>query len=440
MIYLSLGSNQGNRLAYLRKAVTELEKHGFTMLEESIVLETKALLPADAPESWNIPYLNMIVAGLTTKSPIELLSDLKAIEVLCGRDQLRTKWAPRPIDLDILLWDAHNLELPDLKVPHPELLLRPFLIHLLAMMNVQYRWQEADSNYYGMNFAQIAHQNVRVEECFLRSLVLNPKLVAIVNITPDSFSDGGLYFDPQIATQKILALSEEGAYTIEIGAQSTRPNAIMVGAEEEWRRLQPVLQNIKQLQESGYELTISIDSFLPEVIHRTIIEYDIAWINDQKCELDDNTLKFIADHGCNIVVMHSLSIPPDKNNCIDFNIPPIDTILLWTEKVIARLIACGFARQQIILDPGIGFGKSIYQNLMLFRATQKLKELECQIFVGHSRKSYMTSFCKAQAVDRDIETLAVSQELSQLGVDYLRVHDIEKHQRFFVARKAVFCT
>lgn len=118
MIYISIGSNIGNRLSHLQKATELLKKRYLKDLKSSIILETKAILPNGAPPDWNKPFLNMIVYGSCSSSPEELLKGLKQIECDIGRPQVYEKWAPRVIDLDILLWDDLTLDIPVLKIPH----------------------------------------------------------------------------------------------------------------------------------------------------------------------------------------------------------------------------------------------------------------------------------------------------------------------------------
>uniref|UniRef100_A0AAU7YMN2 Dihydropteroate synthase n=1 Tax=Wolbachia endosymbiont of Oeneis ivallda TaxID=3171168 RepID=A0AAU7YMN2_9RICK len=412
MIYISIGSNIGNRLSHLQKATELLKKRYLKDLKSSIILETKAILPNGAPPDWNKPFLNMIVYGSSSSSPEELLKGLKQIECDIGRPQVYEKWAPRVIDLDILLWDDLTLDIPDLKIPHPELVNRPFLLHLMAMVNKTFAFN--------------------VQDCFSKSFTLSPKLMGIVNITPDSFSDGGLYYDANRATKQALQLVSDGASIVDLGAQSTRPGASIKTPEEEYERLKPVLDNLSDYMKNG-DIEVSIDSFWPDVILNVLKHYNIAWVNDQKGDLSSNTLKEVASSGCNVVIMHSLSIPPHKDNIIPHDIDPIDIINNWAEESINRLLDLGFDENSIIIDPGIGFGKSMYQNIQILRSIETLQNFGCKVLVGHSRKSFISSFSIESPSNRDLETIATSAIL-QNKVDFLRVHNVREHMRFFVAQ------
>ncbi|SPR13138.1 dihydropteroate synthase [Orientia tsutsugamushi] len=430
MIYISIGSNVGNRLSNLQKAVKLLRERFFKNLKLSIILETNAILPSGAPVEWNKPFLNMVVCGSCDSSPSDLLNGLKKIEKDIGRPQVYEKWSPRIIDCDIVLWNDLILNTPHLNIPHPELMNRPFLLHLIAMLN-----PEKKAPMINKTFGAIARDTPNVKDCFTKSYVLSPELVGVVNITPDSFSDGGLYYNVDQATTHTLQLLSDGASIVELGAQSTRPGALIQTSKTEYSRLKPVLDNIHQSMKIG-DIKISIDSFQPDVILNVLEHYNVTWVNDVKGNLDDSILKVIANSGCSIVIMHSLSIPPCSDTIIPCDINPINTINNWAEKSINRLLALGFDKNSIIIDPGIGFGKSLYQNVWLLRYIEKLQSFGCKVLVGHSRKSFISSFTTESAFNRDLETIALSSMLHN-KVDFLRVHNIKDHMRFFVAQTAL---
>ncbi len=134
--------------------------------------------------------------------------------------------------------------------------------------------------------------------------------------------------------------------------------------------------------------------------------------------------------------MHSLSIPPYRDNIIPGDTDPIDIINNWAEKSISRLLTLGFDQSSIIIDPGIGFGKSLYQNIWLLCNIEALRSFGCKVLVGHSRKSFISSFSTEPVFTRDLETIALSSALHN-KVDFLRVHNVRDHMRFFVAQTAL---
>ena len=236
------------------------------------------------------------------------------------------------------------------------------------------------------------------------------------------FSDGGLYKEPKLAVEHCQNLIAEGAEILDIGAQSTRPGAVQISPEEEWERLQPVLDQLDLKN-----IPVSIDTFRDKIIQKLLKQYPIAWINDVSGKLKDSTLEAIQQAGCKLCVMHALSVPPIKTENIA---PSWDALDVWAEQQVSKLTAFGFKTNDIILDPGFGFGKTAYATGLLLKTIEHIHNWGCPILVGHSRKSFYRSLNATEAQERDIETLAVSQYLTG-KVDYLRVHNVAWHQRFF---------
>jgi 2-amino-4-hydroxy-6-hydroxymethyldihydropteridine diphosphokinase/dihydropteroate synthase len=421
MIYISLGSNLGDRLGYIHKALNLIKQRCFSNLKCSLILETKAIVPKSAPKEWDIPYLNAICCGESNISPQDLLRQLKQIELDLGRDEAYERWAPRVIDLDILLWDGVEMESELLSIPHRQLLNRPFLLHLLSMLNPSMKLHDQTVG----TFAQQKQCN------FINSIAPMPYLIGIVNITHDSFSDGGLYASASVAVEHALTLQAEGASIVELGAQSTRPGADLIEPAVEYERLSSVLSQLKS------EMSISIDSCTSPVIIELLKNYSIDYINDVSGNLPDEALKAIISANCKLVFMHSLSIPASKAILMDHDKDIIKPIISSMENRINHLLDLGFKADSLIFDPGIGFGKSSYQSLEILRQVQEFKENGIKILIGHSRKSYIASFSNKAAADRDLETIAASSWLYQQGVQYLRVHDIRQHQRYFTSLAAI---
>ena len=208
MIYISLGSNLGNRLANLRQAIILLKDNILSNSYESIIIETKALLKSNSPKEWDTPYLNMIIAGETTLPPAELLQKLKDIECKLGRNINAEKWAPRLIDLDIIIYDEQIINQTGLQIPHSELPNRDFLIHLLALMPKQYLPRlNIHQNF--VRADEYAHNNIDCSKLFSRSFTLGPEILGIINITEDSFSDGGKNFAPETAINNAYKMVDD---------------------------------------------------------------------------------------------------------------------------------------------------------------------------------------------------------------------------------------
>lgn len=424
-VYISFGSNLGHRLGYLQRAFEALNGRALTQIEASVILETPALLLPNAPRDWDKPYLNMVVRAKTSLQPESLLSALKLIEKACGRDLNAPRWSPREIDLDLLLYDDVCLQSEHLTVPHAELNNRGFFLHLIAMLNPELKYPGTDET-----FDTLARDALKTKKPWTKTMVLYPRCMGIVNVTPDSFSDGGQYLDPDAAIAHCRQLLSDGASILDIGAESTRPHSEQLRtAENEWDRLQPVLDRLDLTQ-----IPVSIDTYREETIEKLLSRYKIAWINDVSGRLSERVLHLIAEVGCKICTMHSLSVPPRKDEVID---PPLEqTMYLWCQQQVERLTRCGFELKDIILDPGIGFGNTPYQAGLLFKTIARMKHWGCEVLLGHSRKSCYNALGAYEPQDRDLETVAISLFLKN-KVDYFRVHNVAEHQRTFAAQQWV---
>jgi 2-amino-4-hydroxy-6-hydroxymethyldihydropteridine diphosphokinase/dihydropteroate synthase len=393
MIYLALGSNLGDRWENIETAISRISSF-FEVKKSSLVLETAAILPSEAPSSWDLPYLNMMVVGNTSKNPMELLSLLKNVEIEMGRSPQDPFWSPRAIDIDIVVYHDFVIKEPELSIPHKEIGNRDFWQYLL------------------MNLGHKIPSNIRLNmEKFsaLNYFVLNPKFVGIVNVTPDSFSDGGKFFDPKNALTHIKSLRQSGARLVDLGAQSTHPNYVEISPKEEISRLSPVLEHCGQMN------FLSLDSYFDEVVRYAMKKCPLKWINDQNSIFSSETIKLIADSGIKLVVMlHGMDIS-------------------WLASRLKYLENLGMVRENIILDPGIGFQKTKLQGLQITKNLNKIKEFGCEVLFGHSRKSFISFFSNAAAANRDAETLAISDFICRTA-DYLRVHNVEDHMKFFVAK------
>lgn len=380
-------------------------------MRTSIIFETEAILPPGAPSSWNLPYLNLVATGITNLPPHAFLQQLKSVEEKLGRDLGAPKWAPRVIDLDILTWDDQVIDTEILQIPHPELKNRPFLLSLMASLEPQLETNPTPKY-----------------KCFAPV----PLLMGIVNITPDSFSDGGRYLAAEKAMERIEELASEGAAIIDLGAQSTRPGAAILSAEEEWARLEPVLKLLQQRLQNRLSFPpISLDTFQPQVLEKALQILQIDYLNDVEGGKNQRLLEVAREAGCKVILTHSLTVPASKTALLPNDRLPSAHLHEWGKQKIEQLQKWGIPKEKILLDPGIGFGKSAFQSLELLRTIEGLKSLGCEILVGHSRKSFLQIL--RESTDRDVETLAISHYLAKQGVSYLRVHNVEAHHRALTA-------
>ncbi len=399
--FLSLGSNQGNRRENLIFALDEINKVAL-IKRQSSVYETPALLPTGAPSDWNRPFLNLAVEISTDRSAEDFLQIIQTIEK--KRDRVKNKrWAPRPLDIDILLWDNVEINSSHLKIPHPEMNRRSFVLDPLKDLSAQFI---------------TAARRLRTH-C--------PQLMGIVNVTPDSFSDGGEFFSYENFSRCLDLLVENCVDIIDIGAESTCPGATPLTSEQEWIRLKPFLEKLAPLKNDRKLFPlISLDTYHPETAKKAI-PYGVNIINDVSGLNDPEMISVLKDSNLDYVLSHSLDIPANPENHIEGD--PIDYLKIWLESKWDVLQRNNINADRIIFDPGIGFGKSSLQSQEIIKNMSKFRELPFRILVGHSRKSFFSTFTPAPPQERDIETIGTSMALLDQGVDILRVHDVKNHRK-----------
>lgn len=244
------------------------------------------------------------------------------------------------------------------------------------------------------------------------------KLVGILNITPDSFSDGGYYLNSADALEAIERMIDEGVDVIDIGAESTRPGAAIIDEEEEWERLEPVLRHIHK-----FKVTFSLDTRNGQTAKRAL-EHGIHWLNDVTGFESIGMQEAARASNCSLVLMHSLGAPARKDVTLQVE-DVVGELLRFANERISMLEKLGIARSRIIFDPGLGFGKTAEQSMTIIEDIGRFEELGAPLFIGHSRKSFLLQIDD----DRDAATLAMSQYLAlEHGIDYLRVHDVALHR------------
>ena len=258
-------------------------------------------------------------------------------------------------------------------------------------------------------------------------MIARPTLIGIVNVTPDSFSDGGNL--GRDAIHHARTLIEEGADILDVGAESTRPGAVLLSPDEEWSRLELVLAAIVNAAQKA-KVRISVDTRHAQTAARAL-ELGVQIINDQQALLDGPMAEIIGEHECDVVVMHSLGLPADPTVTLPVDTLIIELILAWKNDMVERAVAAGIAPERLIFDPGLGFGKTTVQSLELLLNADQLVESGGRWLFGHSRKSFLTLFTKAEPAERDSLTLTFSAQLAAARVPYVRVHNIAAHRAMF---------
>lgn len=246
-------------------------------------------------------------------------------------------------------------------------------------------------------------------------------LMGILNITPDSFSDGGKNFNQSTAIENALKMVDDGAAIIDIGGESTRPDAIPITSEEECRRILPVIDELKKTYP---QIIISVDTIHPETIAKAIdLGADIL-NNVGNVELFKPVFDVLKKNKTPIVITHSEEIPP-KPVTTDFDGDIVETIYKFFVSRQIYLQDCGLTDNLFLTDVGIGFGKSINDQFELIKRADEFSTLNCPILYGISRKSFIS---KTFGIDnRDEITKIYAQYLISKRVNILRVHDVKGH-------------
>lgn len=257
------------------------------------------------------------------------------------------------------------------------------------------------------------------------------QVMGILNVTPDSFSDGGHFVSPAAIRAQVRKMVADGADIIDIGGESSRPFAKAVSVEEEIARILPAIEAIRQ----EFSTRISIDTTKAPVARKALAAgADI--INDiSALRFDPEMVELVRDTGSPIVLMHMQGTPGDmqKNPCYTNVISEISEFL---QERISWAESCGINKSRIIVDPGIGFGKTIAHNLAILKHLDLFKSLGCPLLLGHSRKAFIGKILEREADDRDTATAIVSA-LCCHKVDIIRVHDVDKTVQAIKMAKAI---
>ena len=456
---VALGSNEGARGAVLRGAVRALGEAGLVEVGAvSALYESAPMYVGEQP-----PFLNAAVRGRTALEPRRLLAGLKELERAAGRRAGGARFGPRTLDLDIIFYGGRRLTLgPEgafggaLQVPHPRWRERPFVLAPLADLAVETPAEGAGGGGFGegmgvgslMEAACVAwarsggeagvggadlRRVVAVGEERLEDLTGGaPRAMGVLNVTPDSFSDGGRYLDTAAAVNEARRLAEAGAGIIDIGGQSTRPGALRVGAEEELARVAPVLRALAG--DHGLRgVLISVDTFYSRVA-REAARLGAHIINDVSAgRLDPEMFSAVAETGLPYVMMHSRGDPEtmqQPTNTAYEDLPREVAEELGVRAAAAE--AGGVSPWQIITDPGLGFAKTHAGNWELLAGLERFRrhlptavlQLAPMVF-GASRKGFLGPAGLGPAPsDRDVASASAAALATAQGANVVRAHNV----------------
>jgi dihydropteroate synthase len=248
-----------------------------------------------------------------------------------------------------------------------------------------------------------------------------PLVMGILNVTPDSFSDGGRFTQEEALSAQIRAMLDNGVDIIDVGGESTRPYAEPVSKDEELRRVLPAIACIRGMHRS---IPVSIDTTKAEVA-RQALEAGADIINDVSgLRFDPEMIRIAVAHGAPVILMHMRKTPKDMQDQPVYD-DVVQEITDFLSERISWATGQGLDRERIIVDPGLGFGKTVEHNLTILKHLPAFKKLGCPLLVGHSRKAFIGKLLGLETQERNLATALISSYCATQGADILRVHDVK---------------
>ena len=252
-------------------------------------------------------------------------------------------------------------------------------------------------------------------------------MMGVLNVTPDSFFDGGKYFQKEAAVGRAFEMAVQGADLIDVGGESTRPGARPVSADDEWRRVGPVIETLSR---EGFSLPISVDTY-KAIVAKKALEAGAAIVNDVTALKDPKMAEAVKESGAGVVLMHMQGTPATMQNKPQYK-DVAGEIAAYLREKIEYAKACGIFEEQIAVDPGLGFGKTVDHNLAILARLAEFESLGRPIVVGPSRKSFIEKTLGADATDKRTAeivnlagTAAVVANAVAKGARIVRVHDVQ---------------
>jgi dihydropteroate synthase len=255
-----------------------------------------------------------------------------------------------------------------------------------------------------------------------------PLLMGIINVTPDSFSDGGQFYNPDMAVAHGMKLAEEGAHILDIGGESTRPGAKPVAPDEEQARILPVIEGLKK---AGIAVPLSVDTRHAATM-RAALQAGAEIINDVSALTHDPEARdVVSGAGCPVILMHMPGTPENMQDRPAYK-NVVEDVYGYLEARITACLVAGIKKQNIIVDPGIGFGKTLADNMALMKNLSRFHDLGCPVMLGASRKSFIEKICSDTPADMRLSgSLAAAIHGLEQGVQLFRVHDVRETAQAF---------
>lgn len=259
-----------------------------------------------------------------------------------------------------------------------------------------------------------------------------PCVMGVLNVTPDSFSDGGLFVHPEAALRQGLAMAAEGAAIVDVGGESTRPGSDPVSVEQELARVLPVVEAL----EGRVAARISVDTSKAEVARRVLAAGAVIVNDVTALRGDPRMVDLVAEAGCPVCLMHMLGAPKTMQEDPRYD-DVVDEVLGFLEERLAFAVGRGVREEQVLLDPGIGFGKTLHHNLLLLRHLDRFVALGRPVVLGTSRKRFLGAILEAEPQDRLFGTVATTVMGALSGAAVFRVHDVRPNVEALRVTEAV---
>lgn len=279
------------------------------------------------------------------------------------------------------------------------------------------------------NLSKASKSTVRILDCAGRNLVLDrTRIMGILNLTPDSFSDGGRWLRTTDAVEHAMAMQEAGADIIDVGGESTRPGAQAVSLQQELDRVIPIIESIVP----KLSVPVSIDTSKPEVM-RAAVAAGAGMINDVFALRQDGAVQTAAELAVPVCLMHMLGNPRVMQHSPEYD-DVVGEVAGFLKERAAMCESNGISRENIVLDPGFGFGKTLQQNITLFHALPEFAASGYPLLVGVSRKAMLGQLTGREVTDRVAGSVTAAVLAAQMGAAIVRVHDVaETHDALKVA-------
>jgi dihydropteroate synthase len=260
----------------------------------------------------------------------------------------------------------------------------------------------------------------------------SPLVMGILNVTPDSFSDGGVYLQTDAAITKAFSLIAEGADIIDIGGESSRPGASPVSLAEELQRVIPVIEGIR----AKSDICISIDTTKPEIMQAAIAA-GAGLVNDISALRHEGSLQLLAETEVPVCLMHMRGLPDTMQNNPQYSKPIVEEIKSFFANLIQQCQRFGLKKEQLLLDPGFGFGKTLSHNLQIIKQFDSFKSFQLPLILGVSRKSSIGMVLNKPVDERVIGGITLSVMSLMQGATILRTHDVKETKEAIVIVEAV---